>query len=45
MQQAIGILEKVRHLLISYTGFTLQDPNMFPQPAGYVNLLRPIFHF
>ncbi|KAI0769012.1 ubiquitin conjugation factor E4 [Trametes elegans] len=33
-QQAIGVLEKLRDLIISYTGLTLQEPEMFPQPPG-----------
>ena len=35
-QNALGRLEKIRELLISYTGLTLQEPEMFPQPSGYV---------
>ncbi|TFK40817.1 ubiquitin elongating factor core-domain-containing protein [Crucibulum laeve] len=27
-------LEKIRELLISYAGLTLQEPGMFPQPTG-----------
>ncbi|KAG6816241.1 hypothetical protein H0H87_007478 [Tephrocybe sp. NHM501043] len=27
-------LEKLRELIISYTGLTLQEPEMFPQPSG-----------
>lgn len=34
-QQALGVLEKLRDLVISYAGFSLQDPEMFPQPPGY----------
>ncbi|KAF8442825.1 ubiquitin elongating factor core-domain-containing protein [Boletus edulis BED1] len=34
MQQASALLENIRNLVISYAGFTLQDPEMFPQPAG-----------
>ena len=31
-QQALDILEKLRDLIVSYTGLTLQEPEMFPQP-------------
>ena len=31
-QQALDVLEKLRDLIISYTGLTLQEPEMFPQP-------------
>ena len=31
-QQALDILDKLRDLIISYTGLTLQEPEMFPQP-------------
>ena len=31
-QQAVDILDKLRDLIISYTGLTLQEPEMFPQP-------------
>ncbi|KAN0087641.1 Ubiquitin elongating factor core domain containing protein [Tylopilus felleus] len=34
MQQAFSLLEKIRDLVISYAGLTLQEPDMFPQPAG-----------
>ncbi|KAH9841644.1 ubiquitin elongating factor core-domain-containing protein [Rhodofomes roseus] len=33
-QQATDILEKLRDLIISYAGLTLQEPEMFPQPIG-----------
>jgi ubiquitin conjugation factor E4 B len=33
-QQAMGVLEKIRNLIISYAGLNLQDPDMFPQPSG-----------
>jgi ubiquitin conjugation factor E4 B len=33
-QQALGVLEKLRDLIISYAGLTLQEPEMFPQPVG-----------
>ncbi|KAF7987086.1 hypothetical protein HWV62_255 [Athelia sp. TMB] len=33
-QQALGALEKLRELVVSYTGLTLQEPEMFPQPQG-----------
>ncbi|KAK7048400.1 U-box domain-containing protein [Favolaschia claudopus] len=34
VQNALTRLEKVRELIISYTGLTLQEPEMFPQPLG-----------
>lgn len=36
-QQASTLLEKIRDLVISYAGLTLQEPGMFPQPAGCVS--------
>ncbi|KAF8158117.1 ubiquitin elongating factor core-domain-containing protein [Crassisporium funariophilum] len=33
-QNALDRLEKIRELVISYTGLTLQEPEMFPQPSG-----------
>jgi ubiquitin conjugation factor E4 B len=36
-QQALGVLEKLRDLIISYAGLTLQMPEMFPQPSGLVS--------
>ena len=30
------LLEKIRELVISYAGLTLQEPEMFPQPTGFV---------
>jgi ubiquitin conjugation factor E4 B len=33
-QQALKVLEKLRDLIISYAGLTLQEPEMFPQPSG-----------
>ncbi|KAG6890617.1 hypothetical protein C0995_006593 [Termitomyces sp. Mi166 len=33
-QAALLRLEKLRELIISYTGLTLQEPEMFPQPQG-----------
>ncbi|EPT05311.1 hypothetical protein FOMPIDRAFT_1045367 [Fomitopsis schrenkii] len=33
-QQAIDVLDKLRDLIISYAGLNLQEPDMFPQPAG-----------
>ncbi|KAI0755049.1 ubiquitin elongating factor core-domain-containing protein [Daedaleopsis nitida] len=32
-QQATDVLDKLRDLIISYTGLTLQEPEMFPQPS------------
>jgi ubiquitin conjugation factor E4 B len=34
-QVAMTKLEKIRDLVISYIGLTLQEPEMFPQPSGY----------
>ncbi|KAJ7095825.1 ubiquitin elongating factor core-domain-containing protein [Mycena belliarum] len=34
VQNALNRLEKARELVISYTGLTLQEPEMFPQPLG-----------
>jgi hypothetical protein len=36
-ERAVAILEKVRDLVVSYTGLTLQEPEMFPQPTGYAH--------
>ena len=36
VEQATAKLNKTRDLIISYAGFTLQDPEMFPQPSGFV---------
>ncbi|KAF5385651.1 hypothetical protein D9757_005488 [Collybiopsis confluens] len=33
-QTALVKLDKVRDLVISYAGLTLQEPEMFPQPSG-----------
>ncbi|KAF5369482.1 hypothetical protein D9758_002753 [Tetrapyrgos nigripes] len=33
-QDALSRLEKMRELIISYAGLTLQEPEMFPQPQG-----------
>ncbi|TFK52628.1 hypothetical protein OE88DRAFT_1628311 [Heliocybe sulcata] len=33
-QQALAVLDKLRDLLISYAGLTLQESEMFPQPSG-----------
>ncbi|KAL0961455.1 hypothetical protein HGRIS_006400 [Hohenbuehelia grisea] len=33
-QTAAEILEKIRTLVISYAGLTLQEPEVFPQPSG-----------
>lgn len=45
-QQAIIKLDKLRELLISYAGLTLQEPEMFPQPQGRVigapELVKPL---
>ncbi|KAJ7250831.1 ubiquitin elongating factor core-domain-containing protein [Mycena haematopus] len=34
VQKALTHLEKVRELIVSYAGLTLQEPEMFPQPSG-----------
>ncbi|KAI0333659.1 ubiquitin conjugation factor E4 [Cubamyces sp. BRFM 1775] len=38
-QRALQLLDKLRDLVVSYTGLTLQEPEMFPQPSG--KLLGP----
>ncbi|EMD39878.1 hypothetical protein CERSUDRAFT_63413 [Gelatoporia subvermispora B] len=35
-EKANAVLEKLRDLVISYAGLTLQEPEMFPQPSGRV---------
>ncbi|KAI0823925.1 ubiquitin conjugation factor E4 [Trametes gibbosa] len=35
-QRAMDVLDKLRDLVVSYTGLTLQDPAMFPQPSGKI---------
>ena len=37
-QRAMEVLDKLRDLIISYTGLTLQEPEMFPQPAHKMSL-------
>ncbi|KAF7298968.1 U-box domain-containing protein [Mycena indigotica] len=39
LQNALRRLDKIHELIISYTGLTLQEPEMFPQPSG--RLLGP----
>ncbi|OCH84192.1 ubiquitin conjugation factor E4 [Obba rivulosa] len=34
VEKANAVLEKLRDLVISYAGLTLQEPEMFPQPSG-----------
>ncbi|KZT09134.1 uncharacterized protein LAESUDRAFT_801836 [Laetiporus sulphureus 93-53] len=34
VQRANEVLEKLRDLIISYAGLSLQEPEMFPQPTG-----------
>jgi ubiquitin conjugation factor E4 B len=34
MHAAHAVLERARDLLVSYAGLGLQEPGMFPQPAG-----------
>ncbi|KAJ3503365.1 hypothetical protein NLJ89_g8468 [Agrocybe chaxingu] len=43
-QAALDRLEKIRHLIISYTGYNLQEPEMFPQPRllGAPELVKPL---
>lgn len=36
LQRANEILERLRDLVVSYAGLTLQDPGMFPQPEGVI---------
>ncbi|KAG2356604.1 ubiquitin elongating factor core-domain-containing protein [Suillus spraguei] len=40
-QQATALLDKLRDLIISYTGLNLQEPEMFPQPADPQTTLAP----
>ncbi|KAH9480417.1 Ubiquitin conjugation factor E4 [Psilocybe cubensis] len=44
--KALDQLEKVRQLVISYSGYILQDPEMFPQPTGRelgpAELIKPL---
>ncbi|KIL63235.1 hypothetical protein M378DRAFT_79950 [Amanita muscaria Koide BX008] len=35
-QNGLELLEKIRHLVVSYAGLTLQEPEMFTQPEGRV---------
>jgi ubiquitin conjugation factor E4 B len=39
----MNTLEKLRDLVISYSGLVLQEPEMFPQPSGYVSEAFHIF--
>lgn len=32
---------ELKRLIISYSGMTLEDPSMFPQPAEYVHACAP----
>ncbi|KAG8684545.1 hypothetical protein FRC09_015315, partial [Ceratobasidium sp. 395] len=34
LQHTTAVLTRLQDLVISYAGFTLQDPTMFPQPEG-----------
>ncbi|CCA73755.1 related to UFD2-ubiquitin fusion degradation protein [Serendipita indica DSM 11827] len=48
LEKAIALIEKLRELIISYCGLTMQDPSMFPQPnttkpLGGAELLPPLF--
>lgn len=36
LQQAAALLEKANNLIISYAGLNIQEPEMFPQPQGWV---------
>lgn len=40
-RQAVNLLDKLQDLVISYTGLTLQEPEMFPQPSKCVPLCYP----
>ncbi|KAF8195457.1 ubiquitin elongating factor core-domain-containing protein [Pholiota molesta] len=44
--KALDQLEKIRSLVISYSGYILQEPEMFPQPTGRVlgpaELIQPL---
>ncbi|KAF9483478.1 hypothetical protein BDN70DRAFT_873762 [Pholiota conissans] len=44
--KALDELEKIRTLIISYSGYILQEPEMFPQPTGRVlgpaELVQPL---
>lgn len=42
LQQAFVLLEKIRDLIISYAGLTLQEPEAFPQPIGCVSNRAPL---
>ena len=44
-QTALTRLDKVRELVISYAGLTLQEPEMFPQPSGYIELATFLISF
>jgi ubiquitin conjugation factor E4 B len=33
-EEAQAVLEKLRDLVVSYAGLSLQEPEMFPQPSG-----------
>ena len=35
-QQAVNLLDKLRDIVISYTGLALQQPKKFPQPPKWV---------
>lgn len=35
-QQAVSILDKLREVVIKYTGLSLQEPKRFPQPSKWV---------
>lgn len=39
VNNALPKLEELRMLLMSYIGLTMQDPEMFPQPRGYISFL------
>ncbi|KAL1722762.1 ubiquitin elongating factor core-domain-containing protein [Schizophyllum commune] len=45
-QKAVEKLDKIKDLVISYAGLTLQEPEMFPQPSnkpiGPIELVNPL---
>lgn len=42
VNNALPKLEELRMLLMSYIGLTMQDPEMFPQPRGYISFLSKL---
>jgi hypothetical protein len=37
IQKALGLEEKIRHLIISYIGIDFQAPDAFYTPTGFVS--------